>query len=534
MNLAMINPLKKHLLVGVILFLFAANDVSAQKGIPVNSNYLIERGISPKVLDAAADILLQEGSLVEHLKLDITTLDRTEQFKIGIIYDPAYKYGKDILFVVEEGVFGKKEIRELKNTIAKSHQYSRLSRSYLYDESTLELIEETDNGAILQYLYQRNDLEPGLKKIRKFKGVIFIKDNELEKVVITTTKPLNGRIRDYEKTVYFARIESTGGHIVSSMTEAYTLEGANSASKYTFNFETASYRTKTGQDLSWDGQRNAPLFDPAVKTDTVIATLGGTLPLMGKPATKLGYGLPKPYGIGLVHHQQTTNLQFTDLQVGTGDQLISLQDLFDLSSSSLDQPVDTWMVRADVWLLPFLNVSGIVGRAQAQVKGDIVLDQEIRETLVGLAPFLGLDPESIPTGLPLDIDVSVNTLGLGATLGGAVGDWIFTANYQFLNASVPEANTNTISHVIMPLIGYSLPLGVQLLAGAQGQFYDTNIVGFLPLENGEQFNYIVNFEPRNWNAILGAYVGIGKHLELSVNFGFGDRTSSTATLGYRF
>ncbi|ULQ51156.1 hypothetical protein [Flavihumibacter fluvii] len=38
----------------------------AQKTVPVNSNYLIARGISPKILDAALSATLQEGAYTQN------------------------------------------------------------------------------------------------------------------------------------------------------------------------------------------------------------------------------------------------------------------------------------------------------------------------------------------------------------------------------------------------------------------------------------------------------------------------------------
>jgi|GEM_PF-2077551 len=519
-----------------LLLISLITSVEAQKVDPVNSNYLISRGISPRVLDAAADILLQEGSFVENMEFQITKNGGSKKYNMILLYDPKYKYGEDVRFVVNQSDFNKSEVKSFKKAIEKSHRYSRLSRNYLYDESTLKLVQEGSDEIVLEYYYQKQDLEPDLKRIKRFKGQIFLKNDKLEKVIITSTKPLKGNVSNFERTIYYESIAAYGGHIVSSIEEKYLVTKGKDAGDYIFNYTTAEYSNPQGEKLSWSGQKDVqPVFDSSVATDTINVSLGGVLPIFGKPATKLGFGLPRPVGVSIIRHQQTTNLQFTDLQVGGSDGVLtSLKDLFDLESSSLEQPVNTWMVRPDVWVFPFLNVYGILGKAEAQVIGNIVLDPEIRQTIVALAPFLGLNPDDIPSGIPLDIDVSINTVGFGATLAGAVGDFIITANYQLVNAAVPEANTSTISHVLMPLVGYRTPLGLSIMVGAMGQFYDTNIVGFAPLDGGERLNYSVNFEPRTWNGIIGVYKGFGKHWEIVLNAGFGDRTSTTASFGYRF
>jgi hypothetical protein len=84
------------------------------------------------------------------------------------------------------------------------------------------------------------------------------------------------------------------------------------------------------------------------------------------------------------------------------------------------------------------------------------------------------------------------------------------------------------------MIGYMTPFGMNLMAGAQGQFYDTKVAGFIDLEDGQTLHYNVDFQPVKWNYILGIYKGFSKHWELALQAGFGNRTSVTAVFGYRF
>jgi hypothetical protein len=84
------------------------------------------------------------------------------------------------------------------------------------------------------------------------------------------------------------------------------------------------------------------------------------------------------------------------------------------------------------------------------------------------------------------------------------------------------------------MIGYMTPFGMNLMAGAQGQFYDTKVTGNIALDGENQLFYNVDFEPVRWNAILGIYKGFSKHWEIALQAGFGNRTSVTAVFGYRF
>lgn len=124
--------------------------------------------------------------------------------------------------------------------------------------------------------------------------------------------------------------------------------------------------------------------------------------------------------------------------------------------------------------------------------------------------------------------------GTGFTLAGGVDNWNISLSYQFMVAETKAANTTSIAHVLMPMVGYMTPFGMNLMIGAQGQFYDTRVTGFIEFDDGQTLNYNVDFEPINWNAILGLYKGFANHWEIALQVGFGDRESVTAVFGYRF
>ncbi|WP_298551542.1 hypothetical protein [uncultured Algibacter sp.] len=507
--------------------------INAQEGMPLNSNYLIENGISPRVLDAAASELLQDGSFIQNLSITIALQDNsTRTYKTQIIYDPSFKDGKDIRFVVETGTFNKNEIKQLKKAIEKSHKMGRLSRKYLYDETSLKLISSNYNEQIISFKYSKDDIEPELQDIKKLTGKIHIVDGVLNKVVLSNTKPLSQGKSDYTKTVFYEKIETQKGYIVSYIEEKFRIKDI----KYTMNFTTSDYKTSEGKTITWSGKENISEFlSQETAKDTVNVTLGWALPIWGKPATKLGYGLPRPIGLNAIVHTQESTLDFTGLGISLNDGKINpLNDLFDIEGSFLTENTTTYMVRSDVWIFPFLNVMGLVGTLDNSISGNLILDQELRETLVNLAPALGLNPADIPSQIPLNVDVTANLYGGGLTLAGGIDDVFFSANYQFILANVKEANTSTLVHSLLPLVGYRLPYDFNIMAGALGQFYDSDIKGFIETDTGDVLNYNVSFEPIVWNGLVGVYKGFGKHWDLLFQVGFGDRKTTTVQFGYRF
>ena len=107
-------------------------------------------------------------------------------------------------------------------------------------------------------------------------------------------------------------------------------------------------------------------------------------------------------------------------------------------------------------------------------------------------------------------------------------------SYQLVASSILEVNTTKLAHVIAPSLGYMTNFGMNIMVGAQGQFYNTLTTGFINLPGDNSLDYNVNFEPIRWNYIVGLYVPVSNHFELAVQSGWGKRRSLTVVFGYRF
>ena len=56
--------------------------------------------------------------------------------------------------------------------------------------------------------------------------------------------------------------------------------------------------------------------------------------------------------------------------------------------------------------------------------------------------------------------------------------------------------------------------------------------GSIDLGEGNNLDFLVDFEPQRWNFFGGVYKGFGKHWEMTMQIGLGDRKSLTTMLGY--
>jgi hypothetical protein len=130
------------------------------------------------------------------------------------------------------------------------------------------------------------------------------------------------------------------------------------------------------------------------------------LPFLGEEARKLGHELPEPFGVGLVYYKLKRDIDVTDLRLARdGGAATSVSHYAQLSSDSNVKNVN---IKLDAWLLPFLNVYGIVGKVWNN--SNTTLD-------VTLPPVVqGAPGRTFTTTLPTSIEGTVK--GLGVTLAG--------------------------------------------------------------------------------------------------------------------
>ena len=119
------------------------------------------------------------------------------------------------------------------------------------------------------------------------------------------------------------------------------------------------------------------------------------LPFLGDEARKRGIELPPPYGIGLVYYKLVRDIDIKQVRVGRNG--AAPQPVPDFAQFSSNSNVNNLNLKADVWILPFLNLYAIAGTVKNKSTTNIAI---------------GNKQYSVPT----KIDGSVG--GLGVTLAG--------------------------------------------------------------------------------------------------------------------
>ena len=129
----------KNILLFIAFILLFPAVLLAQEESVINSNFLVEHGISPKVLDAAFNLFLQKGSFTQNMQMELFAGKETDKqaAELEMIYDPNYQQGLDIRYVYDprKGLVIKR--KKLRNLAESTHYFSRQTMNYFYDESSL-------------------------------------------------------------------------------------------------------------------------------------------------------------------------------------------------------------------------------------------------------------------------------------------------------------------------------------------------------------------------------------------------------------
>ncbi|MDN3204795.1 hypothetical protein [Algoriphagus sediminis] len=200
-------------------------------------------------------------------------------------------------------------------------------------------------------------------------------------------------------------------------------------------------------------------FDSLKKADYPYA-----LPILGKGAYKRGYDLPYAYGLSAIYFTQRQEINITSTQVGlNGGELIDVSQLIRFGPTIATTNAVT--IRPDIWVLPFLNVYGIIGGGTTQTDVNLVAPAEFSTSQ----------------------RFNAESFGLGATLTGAVGPvWIaWDNNYNFVDVDVvvePVPAFNSSLRVGLSFPDYKKPdRSLQIWTGTFYQIIQSDTRGSLPV-----------------------------------------------------
>lgn len=189
------------------------------------------------------------------------------------------------------------------------------------------------------------------------------------------------------------------------------------------------------------GRKNAQVSDSLKNSDYPYS-----LPILGKKAVKAGYSLPYSAGMSANYFWQKSDLIINNLQVGFNN-----GTMFDLDGLvRFDKAVATaqaFTVRPDIWLLPFLNIYGILGKTKAST--DVGFGMWIPDST-------NSEKEVFSAGSKIDFDATSFGFGITPTIGVGGGFLAFDMNVVWTD--VPQLDRPAMTFVIGPRLGKNFKL----------------------------------------------------------------------------
>jgi hypothetical protein len=216
--------------------------------------------------------------------------------------------------------------------------------------------------------------------------------------------------------------------------------------------------------------------------------------------------LPRPLGIGvdLYHQNQDYGLRNLRLNLPT-------IDMAQVSRIDIENSTDEVNFKADLWLLPFLNIFGIIG----DVEG---------ETIVNPGPTLD----------KLDVDYDGLVYGGGATLAMGVGRFFGSLSYIKTATDLDATTSSVDAWILNPRVGIRTK-AAEYWVGAMFQKAEEHHLGRIRVPFFGDVSYDVQLEEKDpWSYLVGGGTDIGEHWRLELEAGFGNRKYALLSLGYRF
>lgn len=287
------------------------------------------------------------------------------------------------------------------------------------------------------------------------------------------------------------------------------------------------------------------------------------LPIWGDEARARGYDLPEPFGIGFNYMNMRQNIdvdsiQFSGLSLGKTP---LPSNLFNIDVGKTREKSKTETLRLDTWVLPFLNVYGIVGHTKGSSLSQVSVDADPSQQKGFLDKFIartvhGMNKSGQLRDLDFKLDFKGTTYGAGFTLVGGYENWFTSVdtNYTRTNFDILDGQISALT--VSPRVGYRF-----LVPGISGQSHLNLWVGTMyqdvqqrfkgslsdlkmPAElqslmmmankNGEGRFDVKQHLQSPWNVLIGTQYEITKHFNLLTEFGFSERNSFMVSGEYRF
>jgi len=308
--------------------------------------------------------------------------------------------------------------------------------------------------------------------------------------------------------------------------------------------------------------QNPDLVLTQAERDSILANYHQVFPLLGRQAIAKGFLLPLPVGLNVNSVYINQGIALSQLHLSTGNN--PLQPVSFITLGEATSRVFTTNARADLWVLPFLNVYGMAGQAWAEttvpVTSPVAFTSTVSQTGnyagVGLTGMMGVKRNWLAVDVNwtwIKLEKLINAVQ-GRVLGFRWGRTIETGPRSRANFWIGTQNqriaTNTqgsiaISDALPPdvidtlqsrLANYQNQSWYQNLGPAQKVLADSLVSAIANSGIGSTtINYQLGKKPADpWNMIVGGSYEPTRHWAFRGEVGFIGRFQVLLVANYRF
>jgi hypothetical protein len=203
-------------------------------------------------------------------------------------------------------------------------------------------------------------------------------------------------------------------------------------------------------------------------------------------------------------------------------------ELASVSGSANVHPF-TYGGRADVWVLPFVNVFATAGGLKMDVQAS---GQDLP---LGLS---GIPPRPIRGDVVIDLDFTGYYGGAGAVASGVWRKAFASVDYSTVWTHLESQQTGVEGKQLRTdtasvRIGY-VAGAIQPYVGGRWVKKISHFEGTSSGPGGQPVTFAVDLQAPKWNYEVGIHALIARRFEIMVEAGFGKRTHGIVNAGYRF
>lgn len=248
-------------------------------------------------------------------------------------------------------------------------------------------------------------------------------------------------------------------------------------------------------------------------------------PIFGDIVREKGYELPKPMGVNIIYVAILQRVDINSLYLSKGKlNLENMSKILSVDVKKAKTSNKSKLLRADLWVFPFLNLYGLIGQTQGNTSAK-------------------LDIKIFNINYPYNLNVHYKeiTYGGGITLAGGYKNFFSLIDFNYTKTSLKIIKGDVTSLIISPRVGYQFDIGDVKTAFWIGGMFQ-NIKETLSGDLDKVIDFPIKdikFKVKEssslpWSTNFGMRIQLKQSIEIMGEIGIGKGKISTFSVGYRF